>query len=45
MVVDPWGSVLAVRAEEGSGIVLADLDAARLGELRTQLPALEHRVL
>jgi deaminated glutathione amidase len=45
MVVDPWGSVLAVRAEEGSGIVLADLDAARLGEVRTQLPALEHRVL
>jgi deaminated glutathione amidase len=45
MIVDPWGSVLAVRAEEGAGIVFADLDAARLGEVRTQLPALEHRLL
>jgi predicted amidohydrolase len=45
MIVDPWGSVLAVRAEEGAGVVLADLDAARLAQVRTQLPALEHRVL
>jgi deaminated glutathione amidase len=45
MVVDPWGSVLAVRAEEGAGLVLAEVDAARLAQVRTQLPALEHRVL
>ena len=45
MIVDPWGSVLAVRAQEGAGVVLADLDAARLAQVRTQLPALEHRVL
>jgi nitrilase len=45
MVVDPWGSVLAVRAEEGAGVVLADISAERLAQVRSQLPALEHRVL
>ena len=45
LVVDPWGAVLAVREQEGPGVVLADLDAARLAQVRRQLPALEHRVL
>ncbi len=44
MVVEPWGGMMAVR-EEGPGVVLAELDAARLAQVRTQLPALEHRVL
>jgi predicted amidohydrolase len=44
MVVEPWGSVLAGR-DEGPGVVLAELDAARLAQMRLQLPALEHRVL
>lgn len=45
MVVDPWGGVLAQREEEGAGVVLAELDARRLAQVRTQLPALDHRVL
>ncbi len=45
MVVDPWGQVLAVREQEGEGVVLADLNAARLAQVRAQLPALDHRVL
>lgn len=45
MVVDPWGSVLAVRAEEGAGVVLADISAERLAQVRKQLPALDHRIL
>lgn len=45
MVVDPWGQVLAQRAEEGAGLVLADIAASRLAQVRGQLPALEHRVL
>ena len=44
MVVDPWGVVLAQR-EEGAGAVVAELDFARQSQLRSQLPALEHRVL
>ena len=45
MIVDPWGEVLGVRAQEGAGVVFADLAAARLAQVRAQLPALDHRVL
>ena len=45
MVVDPWGAVVAERADEGAGVVLADLDIGRLRQVRAQLPALGHRVL
>jgi len=42
MIVDPWGEVLAC-CPEGEGVVLAELDAARIEQVRTQLPALAHR--
>ncbi len=45
MLVDPWGQLLARRDAEGAGLVMATLDAARLAQVRRQLPALEHRVL
>jgi nitrilase len=45
MVVDPWGEVVAQRADDGAGVVLADLDRARVEQVRQQLPALGHRVL
>jgi predicted amidohydrolase len=45
MIVDPWGSVAAVREQEGPGVVLADIGAERLAQVRGQLPALNHRVL
>lgn len=44
MVVDPWGHV-AASLPEGAGVVLAELDAGRVRQVRAQLPALEHRVL
>lgn len=44
MIIDPWGDVL-VRMEKGEGVVIAELDPARLAEVRTMLPALQHRVL
>jgi deaminated glutathione amidase len=44
MVVDPWGEVLAV-LPEGEGVVTAELDAARIAQVRAQLPALAHRRL
>jgi deaminated glutathione amidase len=44
MVVDPWGEVLALRPE-GEGVVIAEVDAKRLAQVRRQLPALQHRRL
>lgn len=44
MVIDPWGRVLDVLAE-GEGVVVAELDRTATQRIRTQLPALEHRVL
>jgi len=42
MIIDPWGEVLACR-KEGEGVVLAELDPARVAEVRQSLPALNHR--
>jgi len=44
MLVDPWGVVLAQQAQD-PGVVLAELDAQQLAVRRSQLPALEHRLL
>jgi nitrilase len=44
MVIDPWGEVLSV-VEEGEGMAIAPFDAARMGQVRVQLPALGHRRL
>ena len=44
MVVDPWGGVVSV-LDEGEGLVVAELDTARIAAVRAQLPALEHRRL
>jgi nitrilase len=42
IIVDPWGDVLGL-LPEGEGIVSAELKRERIAEVRTQLPALEHR--
>ncbi|HXH64264.1 MAG TPA: carbon-nitrogen hydrolase family protein [Mariprofundaceae bacterium] len=44
MIVDPWGEVLACR-EDGEGLVLAELDLARVDQVRSMIPALRHRRL
>ena len=44
MVVGPWGLILAEQ-DQGSGVVMADLDKAALSASRGQLPALDHRRL
>ena len=44
MLVDPWGEVTA-RMHYGEGVVVADLDPARLAAVRESLPALRHRRL
>jgi predicted amidohydrolase len=43
MIVDPWGTVLARSSLDG-GSVVADLDFARLAEVRERIPSLANRV-
>ncbi len=43
LIVDPWGEVVAMRDEEGAGVVLGEVDAERIASVRLQLPALAHR--
>lgn len=44
MIVDPWGEILD-RKQKGAGLVIADLDHARIAEVRKNLPALSHRII
>ncbi len=44
LIVDPWGELLAQHAE-GAAVVMGDVLAGRLREVRLQLPALDHGVL
>ncbi len=44
IAIDPWGVVLAQKAQE-PGLVVVALDANQLTQRRSQLPALEHRLL
>jgi len=43
LIVDPWGEVIAERAH-GDGVVLADIDPARVRQVRGELPSLDHRI-
>jgi nitrilase len=42
MIVGPWGEVLAQKAE-GEAVVIAEIDHARINEVRASLPALDNR--
>ena len=44
MIIDPWGDVLC-SLEEGPGVACADIDLARVHDLRQSFPALKHRVI
>jgi predicted amidohydrolase len=44
MIVDPWGKVLAERAD-GAGVISAEIDLDYLARIRAELPALKHRRL
>ncbi|MEO7854066.1 MAG: carbon-nitrogen hydrolase family protein [Rubrivivax sp.] len=44
LLIDPWGEVLA-ECDEGEGVVLGEIDPARLASVRQQLPALAHQRL
>lgn len=43
MIVDPWGVILADAGDE-PGVAIAEIDPARLEQIRRQMPSLQHRV-
>ncbi|MEV4423372.1 carbon-nitrogen hydrolase family protein [Patulibacter sp. NPDC049589] len=43
MIVDPWGTVLAEAPDADEAVVVADLDLARVDEVREGLPVLRQR--
>lgn len=44
MLIDPWGEIVAL-LPEGEGVVVGEIDPARIAEVRQNLPALTHRVM
>jgi nitrilase len=44
-IIDPWGAVLGGRGDDDEGVVSAQIDRARLQELRRSFPVLGHRRL
>ena len=44
VLIDPWGSIVAEH-DQGPGLIVGDVDPARLANVREELPALAHRVL
>jgi deaminated glutathione amidase len=43
LVIDPWGVILA-DAGEMTGVAIAEINPARLEQVRRQMPSLQHRV-
>ena len=43
LIVDPWGDVVAKREGVDSGVVYADIDLAKLHEIRKSIPVAEHQ--
>ncbi|MEO8409576.1 MAG: carbon-nitrogen hydrolase family protein [Propionivibrio sp.] len=44
LLIDPWGDILD-RKLKGPGVVIGELDHARIAKVRASLPALTHRVM
>lgn len=42
LVVSPWGEIIAEAEGDAAGIVMADIDLAKVAEARGRVPALEH---
>ncbi|MEE2526072.1 carbon-nitrogen hydrolase family protein [Hyphobacterium sp. HN65] len=42
MIVDPWGEIIACLGHDEPGILIADLDLAKVDTARTRIPSLAH---
>lgn len=45
LIVDPWGRILARAPLDEEAVLIADLDATQLLQVRERIPALQHRRL
>ncbi len=45
LIIDPWGEVIAEATADANGVIVADLQAEVLTNIRRKLPALQHRRL
>ncbi len=43
MIIDPWGMILADAGEQ-PGVAIAEINPARIEQVRRQMPSLQHRV-
>ena len=43
MIIDPWGSIVGIKADNRPGIVVADIDTHFTSKTRTSFPALKHK--
>ena len=44
MLIDPWGEIVA-SLDTAPGVLVGDIDTAKIADVRARLPALAHRVL
>jgi predicted amidohydrolase len=42
IAIDPWGQVIAEKADDEPGILFADLDMTKVADAREKIPALKH---
>ncbi len=42
IVIDPWGDVIAEKADDAPGVLLAELDVSKVADAREKIPALKH---
>lgn len=42
IVIDPWGEIVAEKADEEPGVLMAELDIAKVAAARAKIPALRH---
>ncbi|MEM9234719.1 MAG: nitrilase-related carbon-nitrogen hydrolase, partial [Pseudomonadota bacterium] len=40
MIIDPWGRILAEKADDEPGVVMAELDLEQVADARTRIPSL-----
>lgn len=43
MIVNPWGEIVSEKTDPGAGVVCAQIDLEKLGEIRKQLPVVKSK--